>query len=114
MSECAYCESTFHGYASLKMTVTKSGNDVLVYARNQGKNIILIKRALLCIEYNGSATILYIREGGYFDFYIGGERVEQGLTQLKFRINAPNAVRAQVEAEYIEITGRSVSTCTSL
>ena len=114
MADCTYCPQSFEGYAPLKLSVQQSGNDVLLYARNQSKNIILIKRALLCIESNGGTTILYIRDGGSFDFYIGGERLEQGSTHLKFKISAPNAVNAQAEAEYIEITGRSVNTCTPL
>lgn len=113
MADCTYCQS-FDGYAPLKLSVQKSGNNVLLYAQNQSKNIILIKRALLCIEYNGGSITLYIREGGSFDFFIGGERLEQGSTHLKFKISAASAVNARAEAEYIEITGRYVTSCTPL
>lgn len=109
MERCTTCEQFFRGYASLLLTVTKSGDEVLVYAANKCPNIIIIKRMLLCLQYNWGYSVLYIREGGFFDFYVGGERLEQGWTHLKFRISSPSAQKAQAEAEYIEITGRSVS-----
>lgn len=111
MEQCTVCENIFKGYTPLVLTVKKSGNEILVYAKNNGQNILFIKRMLLCLEYNSGYSVLYIREGGYFDFVVGGERVEQNLSQLKFRftISAPGPQKAQAEAEYIEATGRSVS-----
>ena len=109
MEKCTHCEQTFKGYAPLVLTVNKSGADILVYAKNNSPNILLIKRMLLCLQYTYGYSVLYIREGGFFDFFIGGERLEQGMSHLKFRISSSNAQKAQAEAEYIEAIGRSVS-----
>ncbi len=109
MESCTFCEENFKGYSPLILRIYKSGNDILVYAQNNTKNIILIKRLILCINYEYHSTLIYVREGGFFDFYIGGERLEQGTTQLKFRISAPSALSARVEAEYVEVTSRSTS-----
>ncbi len=109
MESCTYCEESFKGYAPLVLRIYKSGGDILVYAQNNTRNIILIKRLILCINYEYHSTLIYVREGGFYDFYIGGERLEQGTTQLKFKISAPTSISARAEAEYIEITSRSVS-----
>ncbi len=109
METCSFCEESFKGYAPLVLRIVKSGGDILVYAQNTSKNIILIKRLLVCINYEYGSVVLFVREGGYYDFYIGGERLEQGATHLKFKISAPTAISARAEAEYIEITSRSVS-----
>lgn len=114
MANCDYCKSTFEGYAPLKLWVQKSGDDVLFYAQNQGKNIISIYRALLCIEWStGGTTIIYIREGGPIPFYIKGV-LEQGMTYLMYDWeNLPTAEKGRAEAEYIEYSGRAVCECTS-
>jgi len=107
MGDCTGCEESFSGTWPLEISLIRSGSDVLVYARNGGKNIVFIKRLLLCREWSaGGRTINYLREG---DFIVGGERVEPGLLQLKYRASATNAVSASAQAEYIEITGRSRS-----
>lgn len=102
------CPNNFESLNPLRLTVGKSGGNVTVFASNTGRNIIFIKRMLLRMEQGGSTTTLYIREGGFFDFTIGGERLEQGSGQLKFSINYA-ALRAEASAEYIETTGRSRS-----
>ncbi len=109
MEQCTTCETAFRSNAPLILRVSKPGNDVQVHAQNNGQNILIIKRMKLCLEYVSGSSMLYIREGGFFDFYIGGERLEQGLAHMKFRIASPAALRGQAEAEYIEITGRSQS-----
>ena len=64
---------------------------------------------MLCLEYAQGLSVLYVRQGGYFDLLTGGERLGQSLSQLKFRISVSNPQRAQAEAEYIEVTGRGMS-----
>lgn len=105
------CPNPFQGLEPLTVSVTKSGGgEVLVYAKNNSRSIIFIKRMLLRMEWGGGgATTLYIREGGFFDFFIGGERLEQGTTHLKFRTGPNSAVRGEASAEYIEATSRSRS-----
>lgn len=104
---CTGCEPTFRSYAPLIVSVTYSSGEVLVYAQNPGRNIVILKRILLCIEYtSGARTILFIR-----NFTVGGDTVEQGSTQLKYRVAVSNVARIQAEAEYFEASGRNVS-CT--
>lgn len=88
----------------LSLSVNKYGDDVLVYASNPGPDIVLIERMILEINQN---HWLFIREGGFFDFYIGGGRLEQNLTHLKFRIKYPSATKAKATAEFIEVTERA-------
>ncbi len=107
MTGCTPCEESFSVYSPLTIELVHSGSDVLVYAKNNGRNIVIIKRLLLCREWaGGGRTINYLREA---DFIIGGERVEQGSTQLKYKASAASAVSARAQAEYYEVTGRSLS-----
>ena len=100
-------ESFFAQYAPLKMAVQRSGDRVLVYATNQGKNILLLKRMILRLGWpSGGATYLYLRPE---DYYLGGERIEQGWMHLKYQSGSTSAVDAQVSVEYMEVTGRSES-----
>ena len=66
---------------------------------------------LLCFELGGSTLTWFIRDGGFFDFEIGGERIEPGLTQLKFRRAIPDSGTAMAQAEYLEVTERALSNC---
>jgi hypothetical protein len=107
MYGCTPCEESFSNYSPLTIYLQKSGSNILVYAKNNGRNIVLIKRLLLCREWSGGGrTINYLRES---DFIVGGERIEQGSTQLKYSASGSGAVSAKAYAEYIEITGRSQS-----
>ena len=107
MSGCTPCEGSLGGGSPFTISLVKSGSDVLVYAQNSGRNIVVMKRLLLCREWSGGGmTINYLRKG---DFIVGGEEVEPGLTQLKYSASASGAVAARAQAEYIEITGRSLS-----
>ena len=107
MNGCTPCEESLSSLCPLTIHLVEFGGDILVYARNNGRNIVVIKRLLLCREWSGGGqTINYLREP---DFIVGGERVEQGLTQLKYRASGTGTVSASARAEYIEITGRSLS-----
>ena len=106
MNGCTPCEEHFAYYSPLTVYLVESGGDILVYTRNNGRNILMIKRILLCREWStGGRTINYIREP---DFIVGTEKLEQGSTHLKYRISGTGATSARAYAEYIEITGRSV------
>ena len=95
----------------MTLSVSKSGNDLRVWATNTGDNIILIERMVL--EVNQSHWI-FIREGGFFDFEIGGGRLEQGLGQLKFKMSYPSATKAKVTAEFMEVRKRANTPLTNL
>lgn len=113
MELCTPCDTDFQSYAPLILTIKPQGSDILVYAQNTGKHIIFIKRMILCLRWDPSPsrTLLYLREP---DFVVGGERLEPATTQLKYQISAAQAVGAQVEAEYVEATGRAVSCANDL
>ncbi|PIP37557.1 MAG: hypothetical protein COS92_03935 [Desulfobacterales bacterium CG07_land_8_20_14_0_80_52_14] len=99
------CEESLAEYSPLTIYLIKSGGDILIYLKNNGPNIIVIKRLVLYREWSeGGRTINYLRGS---DFIIGGEVVEQGSTHLKYRASAANAISATARAEYFEITGRS-------
>lgn len=111
MAECGQCAESFRQSGPLVLTVTTSRSEVLVYAQNQGRNIIFIKRMRLCFELANSTLTWFIREGGFFDFEVGGERIEPGLSQLKFRRANPGPGTALAIAEYVEVTNRATSNC---
>jgi hypothetical protein len=109
---CNACETTFQGTQSLVVTVSKSGTSALLYLGNQGRNILLIRRILLC----GGGTVLYLRappDG--ISWVYPSTYLEPGLTALYYNwtgLAAGTIVQAQ--AEYIEIEGRSRSCPTTM
>lgn len=113
MADCNYCQSTFDGYAPLKTWVQKSGDNLLLYAKNKSRSIIRVYRALLCVEWqSGGTSIIYIRDSG-ISFFLKGV-IEQHLTYLMYKWdNVPNVKSAKAEMEYIEYNGRAVSSCTT-
>lgn len=106
MNGCTPCEMDFDTYAPLTVTVVKSGGKLLVYTRNNGRNILIINRILLCREYAWGRSVNYLRVN---NFVVGGDRLEQGLTHLKVKMSVGGVVSARAEAEYYEVSGRSVS-----
>lgn len=108
MACCERCQAGFEDYAPLKLYTIRSGTNVLVYAANQSRSIIHIKRIILCGEWDSGTTFLYRRRP---DFVIS-DQIEQRLTYLMFSVNWPGVRRVQAEAEYIEFAGRAISRCT--
>ncbi|NTW88962.1 MAG: hypothetical protein HGB26_07550 [Desulfobulbaceae bacterium] len=104
---CDFCGSTFDSYQPLQITIQKSGDELLLYAKNQSKNIISTSRMLLCLRYDTSTTVLYLRPDSSYQKLTTRE-IEQGTMLLQYRIKT-TAKSAQAEAEYVEISGRSVS-----
>lgn len=105
---CDVCLTGFEGYTPLKLTVIKSGSNVLVYAENRSRSIILIKRIILCLSRIGT-TFLYLRK----ENFIVGDQIEQGTTYLMYSCPCPTGYKVQAEAEFIEFAGRSISKCIS-
>jgi hypothetical protein len=110
MDQCTDCDLVFQTYAPVTVSVVYSGNDVLVYVENNGRNIIVINLLLLCIEFPNGQGVWYVRDAGLLN---GGEQVEQGWMGLKFQIAAAGATQAKASIQYIEVTGRAVS-CVSV
>jgi hypothetical protein len=111
---CNNCETSFQAYQSIVVSIKKSGSNALVYVQNQGRNIVMIRRILLCYTTSsGGAGMLYLRpppEGISWTYPSGF--LETGITALYYTFNASNAKIVQAQAEYIEIEGRSRS-CTA-
>lgn len=112
MEECTTCETSFKDGRPLEMEVSDSASDLLIYATNTGKNIILIRRIIVCRNWpSGGRTLTYHRDtsSGTFGFQIGGARIEPGTSQLKVRISKGSAISAQAQAEYYEVPCRETS-----
>jgi hypothetical protein len=113
---CNACESSFQGSQSLVVSVSKSGTSALLYLGNQGRNILLIRRILLCATSGGGTTVLYLRAApDGISWVYPSTYLEPGLTALYYNwtgLAAGTIVQAQ--AEYIEIEGRSRSCPTTM
>jgi hypothetical protein len=109
---CNVCETGFQQYQSLVVSITKSGNNALLYLSNQGRNILLIRRILLCyFTPGGGATTLYLRAApDGITWIYPTTYLETGITALYYQLNnLPAGTTVQAQAEYIEIEGRSRS-----
>jgi len=108
---CNDCENNFQGYQSIVVSITKSGSNALVYVKNQGRNIALIRRILLCYTTgSGGWGMLYLRPPpDPISWTYPSSYLETGITALYYQLNASNAKIVQAQAEYIEIEGRSRS-----
>ena len=109
---CNSCETTFQGSQSLVVTVTKSGTSAILSVANQGRNIVLIRRILLC----GGGSVLYLRappDG--ISWMYPSTYLEPGITATYYIWNGLAAgTIVQAQAEYIEIEGRSRSCPTTM
>jgi hypothetical protein len=109
---CNACETGFQAYQTIVVTVQKSGNNALLYVGNQGRNIVLLRRILLCwTNPAGGASTLYLRPPpDPISWTYPSAYLETGITALYYQLsNLPAGVIVQAQAEYVEIEGRSRS-----
>jgi hypothetical protein len=109
---CNPCETGFQGYQTLIVSIQKSGNNALLYIGNQGRNIVLLRRVLLCsTSPTGGTLTLYLRPPpDPISWIYPSAYLETGITALYYRLmNQPTGAIVQAQAEYIEIEGRSRS-----
>ncbi len=107
---CNSCENNFQGYQTIVVSIQKSGSDALIYVQNQGRNIVMIRRILLCYTTTGGWGMLYLRpppDG--ISWTYPSAFLETGITALYYKLTASNAKIVQAQAEYVEIDGRSRS-----
>ncbi len=107
---CNSCESTFQGSQSIVVSLIKSGTNMHLHVQNQGRNIVQLRRILLCSTSGGGSLVLFLRPPPDPISWLPSAFLEPGTTALFFILNnvpAGNVVQAQ--AEYIEIEGRSRS-----
>jgi hypothetical protein len=106
---CSACETNFQSLTSLVVSITKSGSNALVYIRNQGRNICLIRRIVVCYTTpTGGTGLIYLREESPSWVY-GSTYLEPGITALFYSFTPPAGSEVSAQAEYIEIDGRSRS-----
>lgn len=108
---CNACETNFQGYQSVVVSIQKSGSNAVLFVQNQGRNIVMIRRILLCYTTaSGGAGILYLRPpNDAIAWSYPSAFLEPGLTASYYTLNASNVKTVQAQAEYIEIEGRSRS-----
>jgi hypothetical protein len=108
---CNSCESNFQSYQSIVVSIVQSGANRLLYVQNQGRNIVLIRRILLCYTTPGGGWgMLYLRAApDAITWTYPSAYLETGITALYYTLNAANISITQAQAEYVEIDGRSRS-----
>jgi hypothetical protein len=112
---CNVCEDNFQSYQSIVVSIQKSGSTALLYVQNQGRNIVMIRRILLCYKTPTGSGVLYLRPpNDAISWVYPSAFLETGLTALYYQFNAPNVQFVQAQAEYIEIDGRSRSCAVTL
>ena len=109
---CNNCEAGFQGYQTVVASVQKSGTTALLYLANQGRNIVQIRRILLCYTSpTGGTGTLYLRPpGDPISWVYPSAFLETGITALYYQLtNVQPGTIVQAQAEYIEVDGRSRS-----
>src|SRR3977135_2819808 len=78
---CNNCEIGFQSAQSLVVTVTKAGTTATLSMGNQGRNILLIRRVLLCVQYAGGGnSIWFLRYPDQITWMYPSTYLEPGLT----------------------------------
>lgn len=107
---CNFCENTFQVNQSLVVSINRSGSTANLYVGNQGRNIVLIRRILLCYGTTAGSTVLYLRYPDTIQWIYPSTYLEPGLTTLYYSLTGlPTGAIVQAQAEYIEIEGRARS-----
>ena len=107
---CNNCEVGFQGYQSIVVSIQRSGTTANLYVQNQGRNIVMIRRILLCYTQGGGTGTLYLRPpNDPISWIYPSACLETGIMALYYQLNAANVQIVQAQAEYIEIEGRSRS-----
>ena len=108
---CNPCETSLRSATSVVVSIVKSGANALVYVQNQGRNIVHLRRILLCYSTpTGGMGTLYLRPPpdsitwSYPTAYL-----EPGILALFYSFTPPAGSVVTAQAEYIEIEGRSRS-----
>ena len=109
---CNACETQFQTYQSVVVSIVKSGTNALLYVQNQGRNIVHLRRILLC---SAGVSTLFLRPPPSPISWSGPEYLEAGTTSLYYTLSGVTAgTIVQAQAEYVEIEGRSRSCPTTM
>ena len=111
---CNPCENNFQDYQSVVVSIQKSGSTANLYVQNQGRNIVMIRRILLCYTVANGWGMLYLRPpNDPISWIYPSAFLETEITALYYQLNETNVQIVQAQAEYIEIEGRSRSCATT-
>lgn len=112
---CNPCETSFQGSQAVVVSIVKSGTNALLYVQNQGRNIVHLRRILLCYSSGTGSSILFLRPAPSGITWSGPEYLEAGSTSLYYTLSGvPAGNFVQAQAEYVEIAGRSRSCPTTM
>lgn len=106
---CNSCETSFQSATSLVVSISKSGTTATVFLKNQGRNILHVRRILVCSTSAGGTSTQFLRPPPAAISWSGPEYLEPGTTSSYFTFTPPAGSIVQAQAEYIEIDGRSRS-----
>lgn len=108
---CNNCEVGFQSVQSAVVSIQRTGTTARLYVQNQGRNILMMRRILLCYTTTGGSWgMLYLRPpSDPISWVYPSAFLEPGITALYYQLNAANVQIVQAQAEYIEIDGRSRS-----
>jgi hypothetical protein len=108
---CNTCETGFQGSQTIVVSIVKSGANALLSVQNQGRNIVQLRRILLCYASpGGGSTVLFLRpppDG--ISWIYPSAFLEPGISALYYNFSPPAGSIVQAQAEYIELEGRSRS-----
>ena len=103
---CNTCETSFKSMTSAVVSIVKSGTTALLYVQNQGRNILHLRRIVVC---SSAGSTFYLRPPPSGISWSGPEYLEPGATSLYYSWTPTAGSVVQAQAEYIEIDGRSRS-----
>ncbi len=105
---CNACETSFQGSQTLVVNAVRSGTTVTISVTNQGRNIVMIRRIVVC---RGGTSFLYLRPPpDLIAWMYPSAFFEPGIGATIYVLNGvPAGTIVQAQAEYIEIDGRSRS-----
>lgn len=111
---CNLCEEHFKSSQTVVVSVAKSGSKAALSIQNHGRNIIMLRRILLCYETTyGGYGVVYLRPpDDQISWSYPSAFLEPNLTAGYYSLDATYVKRVQAQAEYIELDGRSRS-CTA-
>ncbi|HXU46021.1 MAG TPA: hypothetical protein VN783_10885 [Thermoanaerobaculia bacterium] len=112
---CNGCETSFQEAQTIVVSIVKSGTNALLYVQNQGRNVVLLRRILLCLTAGSGSAVLFLRPApDPISWSYPSAYLEPGITALFYSLNGISAGKiVMAQAEYVEIEGRSRSCPTS-
>ena len=112
---CNSCETNFQVSQTIVVSIVKSGGNALLYVQNQGRNIVLLRRILLCfVEPTGATVTWYLRPPPSAITWLYPQGfLEPNILALFYFFTPPVGSIVQAQAEYVELEGRSRSCSTT-